>query len=120
VGFGSLDDNPIKGQTYVLSVEHVLTAKLVKLNTSVQEWWSKDWVDYGCGHHEWRRILLKWVLVFISGRQLIKPRMEARRALRYRVLGRRSRRPRNPKQGWRRRLAKSRLIKFRRAMVHQR
>jgi hypothetical protein len=39
VGFGGLDDNPIKGLTDVLSVEHVLSAKLVKFNTSVQERW---------------------------------------------------------------------------------
>ena len=35
VGFGGLDDNPIKGLTCVLSVGQVL--KLVKFNTSVQE-----------------------------------------------------------------------------------
>jgi hypothetical protein len=37
VGFGGLDDNPIKGLAYVLSVGHVLSAKLIKFNTSVQE-----------------------------------------------------------------------------------
>jgi hypothetical protein len=41
VGFGGLDDNPIKGLTGVLNVEQVLTVKLVKFNTSVQEWQSK-------------------------------------------------------------------------------
>jgi hypothetical protein len=35
VGFGGLDDNPIKGLIGVLSVGQVL--KLVKFNTSVQE-----------------------------------------------------------------------------------
>jgi hypothetical protein len=35
----------------------------------------------------------------LSWRQLIKPRMEIRRASRYRVQGRRSRRPMNPKPG---------------------
>jgi hypothetical protein len=37
VGFGGLDDNPIKGLTSVLSVGQVLSVKLVKFNTSVQE-----------------------------------------------------------------------------------
>jgi hypothetical protein len=37
VGFGGLDDNPTKGLTCVLSVGHVLSVKLVKFNTSVQE-----------------------------------------------------------------------------------
>jgi hypothetical protein len=41
VGFGGLDDNPIKGLTGVLSVEHVPNVKLVKFNTSVQERRSK-------------------------------------------------------------------------------
>jgi hypothetical protein len=36
VGFGGLDDNPIKGLTSVLSVEHVLNAKLTGFNTSEQ------------------------------------------------------------------------------------
>jgi hypothetical protein len=45
--------------------------------------------------------------------------MEARRASRYRVHGRRLRRPGTQSQGWRRRLAKSRLIELRRVMVHQ-
>jgi hypothetical protein len=36
VGFGGLDDNPIKGQTSVLSVEQVLNAKLTGFNTSEQ------------------------------------------------------------------------------------
>jgi hypothetical protein len=34
VGFGGLDDNPIKGLTSVLSVEQVLNAKLTGFNTS--------------------------------------------------------------------------------------
>jgi hypothetical protein len=34
MGFGGLDDNPIKGLTCVLSVEHVLSAKLTGFNTS--------------------------------------------------------------------------------------
>jgi hypothetical protein len=34
--FGGLDDNPIKGLTSVLSVEHVLNAKLTGFNTSEQ------------------------------------------------------------------------------------
>jgi hypothetical protein len=34
--FGGLDDNPIKGLTCVLSVEHVLNAKLTWFNTSEQ------------------------------------------------------------------------------------
>jgi hypothetical protein len=34
VGFGGLDDNPIKGLTGVLSVEQVLNAKLTGFNTS--------------------------------------------------------------------------------------
>jgi hypothetical protein len=36
VGFWCLDDNPIKGLTSVLSVEHVLNAKLTGFNTSEQ------------------------------------------------------------------------------------
>jgi hypothetical protein len=36
VGFGGMDDNPIKRLTGVLSVGHVLSIKLVKFNTSVQ------------------------------------------------------------------------------------
>jgi hypothetical protein len=36
VGFGGLDDNPIKGLTSVLSVEQVLNAKLTEFNTSEQ------------------------------------------------------------------------------------
>jgi hypothetical protein len=60
VGFVGLDDNPIKKLIGVLSVEQMLSAKLVKFNTSVQEWLSKGWVDYGCGHHKWRRTLFKW------------------------------------------------------------
>jgi hypothetical protein len=35
VGFGGLDDNPIKGLTSVLSVEHVMCAKPIELNTCV-------------------------------------------------------------------------------------
>jgi hypothetical protein len=34
VGFGGLDDNPIKGLTSVLSVEQVLNAKQTGFNTS--------------------------------------------------------------------------------------
>jgi hypothetical protein len=37
VGFGGLDDNPIKGLRCVLSVGQVLSVKIVKFNTSVQE-----------------------------------------------------------------------------------
>jgi hypothetical protein len=37
-GFWCLDDNPIKGLTSVLSVEHVLNAKLTGFNTSEQVW----------------------------------------------------------------------------------
>jgi hypothetical protein len=37
VGFGGLDDNPIKGLTCVLSVGQMLNIKLVKFNTSVKE-----------------------------------------------------------------------------------
>jgi hypothetical protein len=70
VGFGGLDDNLIKGLTCVLYVEHVLSVKLVKFNTSVQMWWSKGWVNHDYGHHNQRRTLLKWVLVCISWRQL--------------------------------------------------
>jgi hypothetical protein len=36
VGFGVLDDNPIKGLTSVLSVEQVLYVKLIWFNTSEQ------------------------------------------------------------------------------------
>jgi hypothetical protein len=36
LGFGGLDDNPIKGLTSVLSVEQVLNAKLIGFNTSEQ------------------------------------------------------------------------------------
>jgi hypothetical protein len=36
VGFGVLDDNPIKGLTSVLSVEQVLYVKLMWFNTSEQ------------------------------------------------------------------------------------
>ena len=36
VGFGGLDDNPIKGLTCILSVEQVLNAKLTGFNTSEQ------------------------------------------------------------------------------------
>ena len=36
VGFGGLDDNPIKGLTSVLSVEQVLYVKLIWFNTSEQ------------------------------------------------------------------------------------
>jgi hypothetical protein len=43
---------------------------------------------------------------------------EARRASRYRVHGRKSRRPGTQGQGWRRRLVESRLIELR-VMVHQ-
>jgi hypothetical protein len=46
VGFGGLNDNPIKGLTGMLNVGHVLIIKFVKLNTSIQEWWSKGWIDY--------------------------------------------------------------------------
>jgi hypothetical protein len=99
VGFGGLDDNPIKGLIGVFSVGQVLCVKLIKFNTSVQEWWFKGWTDYGCGHHKWRRTLLKWDLVCITQRQLIKPRMEARIVSRYRVHMRRSWRPRNPTPG---------------------
>jgi hypothetical protein len=60
VGFVGLDDNPIKELIGVLSVEQMLSVKLVKFNTSIQEWLSKGWVDYGCGHHKWRRTLFKW------------------------------------------------------------
>jgi hypothetical protein len=42
VGFGGLDDNPIKRLTSVLSVEQVLNAKLTGFNTSEQVRWSKD------------------------------------------------------------------------------
>jgi hypothetical protein len=41
VGFGDLDDNPIKGLTGLLRIGHVLSIELVKFNTSVQELWSK-------------------------------------------------------------------------------
>jgi hypothetical protein len=37
VGFGGLDDNPIKGLTCMISVGHVVSVKLVKFNASVQE-----------------------------------------------------------------------------------
>jgi hypothetical protein len=37
MGFGGLDDNPIKGLTCVLSVGQVFSVKLEKFNTSVQE-----------------------------------------------------------------------------------
>jgi hypothetical protein len=63
--------------------------------------------------------LLKWDSMCVTQRQPIKPRMEARRASKYRVHGRRSRRPGNQSQGWRRRLAKSRLTELRRVMVHE-
>jgi hypothetical protein len=46
VGFGGLDDNPIKELTSVLSVEQVLSAKLIGFNTSEQVSWSKDWNIY--------------------------------------------------------------------------
>jgi hypothetical protein len=36
VGFGGLDDNPIKGLICVLIVEQVLSAKLARFNTSEQ------------------------------------------------------------------------------------
>jgi hypothetical protein len=36
VGFGGLDDNSIKGLTYVLSVEQMINAKLTGFNTSEQ------------------------------------------------------------------------------------
>jgi hypothetical protein len=36
VGFVDLDDNPIKGPMCVVSVEHVLSAKLIRPNTSDQ------------------------------------------------------------------------------------
>jgi hypothetical protein len=36
LGYGGLDDNPIKGLTSVLSVEQVLNAKLTGFNTSEQ------------------------------------------------------------------------------------
>jgi hypothetical protein len=36
VGFGGLDDNPIKKLISVLSVQQLLSVKLVKFNTSVQ------------------------------------------------------------------------------------
>jgi hypothetical protein len=36
VGFGGLNDNPIKGLPCVLSVEQVLSAMLIGLNTSDQ------------------------------------------------------------------------------------
>jgi hypothetical protein len=36
LGFGGLDDNPIKGLTSVISVEQVLNAKLTGFNTSEQ------------------------------------------------------------------------------------
>jgi hypothetical protein len=36
VGFGNLDDNPIKGLIGVLSVEQVLSANLIGFNTSEQ------------------------------------------------------------------------------------
>jgi hypothetical protein len=37
MGFGGLDDNPIKGLIGVLSVGHVLSVNLIKFNISVQE-----------------------------------------------------------------------------------
>jgi hypothetical protein len=36
MGFGGLDVNPIKGLSGVLSVEQVLSAKLIGFNTSEQ------------------------------------------------------------------------------------
>jgi hypothetical protein len=36
VGFGGLDDNPIKELTCVLSVEQLHSVKLIEFNTSVQ------------------------------------------------------------------------------------
>jgi hypothetical protein len=36
VGFGGLDDNPIKGLTCVLSVEQMLNAKFIGFNISEQ------------------------------------------------------------------------------------
>jgi hypothetical protein len=38
VVFGGLDDNLIKRLTGVLSVGQMLSVKLVKFNTNVQEW----------------------------------------------------------------------------------
>jgi hypothetical protein len=39
-----------------LSVEQVLSAKLIGFNTSVQVWWSKGWDNYGkyTSHAKWR------------------------------------------------------------------
>jgi hypothetical protein len=36
MGFGGLDDNPIKGRTSVLSVEQMLNTKLTGFNISEQ------------------------------------------------------------------------------------
>jgi hypothetical protein len=59
--------------------------------------------------------------MFISWRQPIKSRMDARRASSYRVHGRRSRRPRNPKLGLKKKTCKVKVDRVeRRVMVHQR
>jgi hypothetical protein len=82
VGFGGLDDKPIKGLTSVISVEQVLNAKLTGFY--ILDITSK--MD-----------IAQVRLMCVARRQLIKPRMEARRASRYRVHGRRSKWLRNPK-----------------------
>jgi hypothetical protein len=91
-----LNDNPIKGLIVVLSVEQVLSAKLVRIqlkcsNVMVQRL-SKLWL--------WTSQVKEYIayvrLMCISQRQLVKPQ---KKALRYRVHRRWSRRPRYPKAG---------------------
>jgi hypothetical protein len=62
----------------VLSVNQILSAELVNLNTREDEEW----------------ILIKWESMYMSWRQLIELRTKPRRTLRNRVHRRRSRRPR--------------------------
>jgi hypothetical protein len=52
VGFGGLDDNPIKGLTSVLSVEQVLNAKLTGFNMSEQCDGLKTGLSIDNGHHK--------------------------------------------------------------------
>jgi hypothetical protein len=59
VGFGGLDDNPIKGLKGVLSVEQVLNAKLTCFNKSEQVSWSKDYNIYKQWSSQVRWALLK-------------------------------------------------------------
>jgi hypothetical protein len=47
MSFGGLDDTQLKNWQVLLSVEHVLSAKLIGFNIGDQVWWSKGWDNFG-------------------------------------------------------------------------